>query len=68
VRLSAAQARALSFGQSAMVAGVVDGQVRLYDHNGRFMGLGAGSASGELRPQRLFADAAPVEPTGPGCN
>ena len=68
VRLSVAQARALSFGQSAMVAGVVDGQVRLYDHNGRFMGLGAGSASGELRPQRLFADAAPVEPTGPGCN
>jgi tRNA pseudouridine55 synthase len=68
VRLTAAQARSLSFGQGVTVAGVVDGQVRLYDHNGRFMGLGAASASGELRPQRLFADAASVTYPGPGCN
>jgi len=56
VRLSAAQARARSFGQSTVVATVADGQVRLYDQNGRFMGLGAGSATGELRPLRLFVD------------
>jgi tRNA pseudouridine55 synthase len=68
IRLTAAQARSLSFGQSVMVAGGVDGQVRLYDHHGRFMGLGAASASGELRPQRLFADAAPLTYPGPGCN
>jgi tRNA pseudouridine55 synthase len=58
VRLSAAQARALSFGQATTVAGVAQGQVRLYDQDGRFMGLGAGSGSGELRPVRLFVDQA----------
>jgi len=59
VQLSTAQARALSFGQSTVVAGAANGQVRLYDANGRFMGLGSGSDGGELRPLRLFVDEGP---------
>jgi tRNA U55 pseudouridine synthase TruB len=59
VQLSTAQARALSFGQSTVVAGAANGQVRLYDAKGRFMGLGSGSDGGELRPLRLFVEEGP---------
>jgi tRNA pseudouridine55 synthase len=56
VRLSVAQTRALSHGQSTLVEGIVDGQVRLYDHHGRFMGLGAAARCACLwmRPRQRY--------------
>jgi tRNA pseudouridine55 synthase len=55
VRLSAPQARAISFGQPSFLAGVPQGRVRLYDEAGQFMGLGVGAAPGLVQAVRLFA-------------
>lgn len=55
--LSAAQARALSFGQAILEPGAPPGQLRLYDAAGRFLGLGMAAAGGAVRPARLFATA-----------
>jgi tRNA pseudouridine55 synthase len=55
--LSAAQARALSFGQAILEPRAPAGQLRLYDAAGRFMGLGMALAGGAVRPARLFATA-----------
>ena len=46
----------LAHGQTvAMSAGCAIGKVRLYDPQGRFMGLGEADAQGQVRPRRLFA-------------
>jgi tRNA pseudouridine55 synthase len=56
VHLPAELAQRLSHGQSVTVAGgTTAGKVRLYDPQGRFMGLGEADAQGQVRPRRLFA-------------
>jgi tRNA pseudouridine55 synthase len=46
----------LAHGQAVVVAGgTAAGKVRLYDPQGRFMGLGEADAQGQVRPRRLFA-------------
>jgi tRNA pseudouridine55 synthase len=56
VHLPAELAQRLSHGQSVTVAGgMTAGKVRLYDPQGRFMGLGEADAQGQVRPRRLFA-------------
>jgi tRNA pseudouridine55 synthase len=57
LRLSLAQARAMSFGQAILATGAHAGQLRLYDPSGRFLGLGMGAEGGAVRPLRLFADS-----------
>ena len=55
VRLSAELAARLVQGQAVRVPGVtVLGKVRLYDPQGRFMGLGEAAPEGQVRPRRLF--------------
>jgi tRNA pseudouridine55 synthase len=55
VRLSAELAARVAHGQAVRVPGVtVLGKVRLYDPQGRFMGLGEAEAEGQVRPRRLF--------------
>jgi tRNA pseudouridine55 synthase len=57
VQLSADLAGRLAHGQAVVVAGgTAVGKVRLYDPQGRFMGLGEADARGQVRPRRLFAD------------
>jgi tRNA pseudouridine55 synthase len=55
VALDAAAAARLSLGQTvaAPLADVV-GRVRLYDDQGRFLGLGEADGHGAIRPKRLF--------------
>ena len=56
VRLCADLAARVAHGQAVRVAGVtVLGKVRLYDPQGRFMGLGEAEPEGQVRPRRLFA-------------
>jgi tRNA pseudouridine55 synthase len=56
VHLPAALAGRLAHGQTVVVAGgTAMGKVRLYDAQGRFMGLGEADAQGQVRPRRLFA-------------
>jgi tRNA pseudouridine55 synthase len=56
VHLPAELANRLAHGQSVAVAqGTTAGKVRLYDPQGRFMGLGEADAQGQVRPRRLFA-------------
>jgi tRNA pseudouridine55 synthase len=56
VHLPAELAQRLAHGQSVAVAGgTTPGKVRLYDPQGRFMGLGEADAQGQVRPRRLFA-------------
>jgi tRNA pseudouridine55 synthase len=55
VRLSPSQTRAMSFGQVISAAGANEGQLRLYDPDGRFLGLGMGAQGGAVRPLRLFS-------------
>ena len=55
IRLDVAAARAMSFGQTVQAGPGPAGPVRLYDPEGRFLGLGERSASGAVRPRRLFA-------------
>jgi tRNA pseudouridine55 synthase len=58
VHLPAELAGRLAHGQAVMVSGgTVAGKVRLYDPQGRFMGLGEADAQGQVRPRRLFASA-----------
>jgi tRNA pseudouridine55 synthase len=57
VELDAARARAMGFGQMVQSDPGPPGVVRLYDPNGRFLGLGERAASGVVRPRRLFANA-----------
>jgi tRNA pseudouridine55 synthase len=55
VRLPADLAGRLAHGQTVVVAGgTPGGKVRLYDPQGRFMGLGEADALGQVRPRRLF--------------
>jgi tRNA pseudouridine55 synthase len=58
LRLSQAQARALSFGQGIVVPGAQEGPLRLYEPSGRFLGLGMGTQGGAVRPLRLFTEGA----------
>jgi tRNA pseudouridine55 synthase len=45
----------LLHGQAVVVSGVTAiGKVRLYDPQGRFMGLGEAEPGGQVRPRRLF--------------
>ena len=62
IRLSPLQARALSFGQSISATDADTGQLRLYDPDGRFLGLGMGAAGGAIRPLRLFSAGAAGAP------
>jgi tRNA pseudouridine55 synthase len=56
VRVSADLACRLAHGQAVMVAGgTPGGKVRLYDSQGRFMGLGEADSQGQVRPRRMFA-------------
>jgi tRNA pseudouridine55 synthase len=55
LRLSASQARSISFGQQALIEGAPLGRLRLYEDAGRFMGLGVSLESGQVRALRLFA-------------
>ena len=55
VTLPAELADRLAHGQAVMVAGGTrTGKVRLYDPQGRFMGLGEADAHGQVRPRRMF--------------
>jgi tRNA pseudouridine55 synthase len=55
VRLPADLACRLAHGQTVVVAGgTPGGKVRLYDPQGRFMGLGEADAHGQVRPRRMF--------------
>jgi tRNA pseudouridine55 synthase len=55
VHLPAQLAQRLAHGQPVAVAGsTTAGKVRLYDPQGRFMGLGEADAQGQVRPRRLF--------------
>ncbi len=53
--LDEARARAMGYGQSVQVAPGEAATVRLYDHFGRFLGLGQRDAAGSVKPRRLFA-------------
>ena len=56
VHLPADLAGRLAHGQAVVMAGgTATGKVRLYDAQGRFMGLGEADAQGQVRPRRLFA-------------
>lgn len=56
VQLPADLAGRLAHGQRVVLPGAtVIGKVRLYDAQGRFMGLGEADADGQVRPRRLFA-------------
>jgi tRNA pseudouridine55 synthase len=58
VHLSADLAGRLAHGQTVVVAGgTASGKVRLYDAEGRFMGLGEAESGGQVRPRRLFASS-----------
>ncbi|HEY6454809.1 MAG TPA: tRNA pseudouridine(55) synthase TruB [Steroidobacteraceae bacterium] len=58
VHLPAALAGRLAHGQTVVVAGgTATGKVRLYDAQGRFMGLGEAGPGGQVRPRRLFASS-----------
>ena len=58
VHLPAELAGRLAHGQAVVVSGgTVAGKVRLYDPQGRFMGLGEADAQGQVRPRRLFTSA-----------
>lgn len=59
--LTSAQARALVFGQTVLMAGPAADPVRLYDAAGQFMGLGAQQSGGVVRVKRLFVGQS-VEP------
>jgi len=55
VRLSAADARCLCQGQSVRAADpIIPGRVRLYEPQGRFLGMGEVDSDGRLFPRRLF--------------
>jgi len=55
VQVPAELAGRLAHGQAVMVAGgTAPGRVRLYDPQGRFMGLGEADAAGQLHPRRMF--------------
>ena len=55
VRVPADLACRLAHGQAVMVAGgTPGGKVRLYDPQGRFMGLGEADSHGQVRPRRMF--------------
>jgi tRNA pseudouridine55 synthase len=55
VHLPADLAGRLMHGQAVAVpGGCAIGKVRLYDPQGRFMGLGEADAQGQVRPRRLF--------------
>jgi len=55
LRLSELQAQSMGFGRVIVAEGSGAGPTRLYDPQGRFMGLGAGDGAGHVRPLRLFA-------------
>ncbi len=56
VQLPAELAARLVHGQTVTVPGVTAlGKVRLYDPQGRFMGLGEAEPDAQVRPRRLFA-------------
>jgi tRNA pseudouridine55 synthase len=58
VHLPADLAGRLAHGQTVVVAGgTATGKVRLYDAQGRFMGLGEAAPGGQVRPRRLFASS-----------
>ena len=55
LHLQAEQTLALSHGRVIALPQAAANRWRLYDAQGRFMGLGISSAAGELRVQRLFS-------------
>ena len=55
LQLQADQTQALSHGRVIALPQASAGRWRLYDADGRFLGLGISSASGQLRVQRLFS-------------
>ena len=58
VHLPADLAGRLAHGQSVVVeGGTASGKVRLYDAQGRFMGLGEAEPGGQVRPRRLFGSS-----------
>ena len=61
LRLDEACARSMRHGQVVQVAPDSEGPVRLYDPEGRFLGLGERSAQGAVRARRLFAEPGPPD-------
>lgn len=58
VNLDEAESKTLSFGQSIQVEQDFEcANVRLFDQNEKFMGLGEMSPDGVIKPKRLFASA-----------
>jgi tRNA pseudouridine55 synthase len=58
VNLDEAASKTLSFGQSIQVEQDFEcANVRLFDQNEKFMGLGEMSPDGVIKPKRLFASA-----------
>ncbi|HEY6451389.1 MAG TPA: tRNA pseudouridine(55) synthase TruB [Steroidobacteraceae bacterium] len=55
MHLQAAEAQALAHGRVVAMPQAAVGRWRLYDEQGRFLGLGVTSATRELRVQRLFS-------------
>lgn len=55
VELAPAQAARLSFGQQVTAGFKARGEVAVFDHGGRPLGLGAVDECGRLRPRRLFS-------------
>lgn len=55
--LGASQARAIGHGQEIIATGAPLGELRLYDPNGLFLGLGRALEGGIVRSSRLFAAA-----------
>lgn len=60
VHLPAELAGRLAHGQAVPAGGTPAGKVRLYDAQGRFMGLGEADAQGQVRPRRLFLETSRV--------
>ncbi len=57
LKLSASQARAISYGQEIVAADAQPGELRLYGATGLFLGLGKALEGGIVRSSRLFAAA-----------
>jgi tRNA pseudouridine55 synthase len=69
LHLAAEDARRLAQGQRLATAAAASARVRIYDVEGRFLGLGETDAAGVLQPRRLINPGSrppPAAPPGPG--
>lgn len=60
VRLTAPAVQRVVHGQAAaLTTEIAPGRVRLYDHTGRFFGIGESDGFGTVQPRRLFVESTP---------